>query len=529
MSSAPAGSALTDAPPAPSHGNGRVRTRVVGAAVVWLVTTAAALAQLFVGGTAGVADNGDATRLMCRLGLQIGPGSSQPTFESQYLPVDVCPAGGFFEYRSSWRPVVHVTLWLYRHLTGETVFTIAALGVVCSLLLGAGAAALFLALPGSTGRRAVLVGVMVVAACDIGFVTYFNSGYSDPAGIVGLPFVLAGLVGLVTRRTLPWLVVLAASVAFASTAKTQLVTGVVVTALVLLLTRRQWAGRPAAGRWRIPRMGLTASVVLLAVTAAAGWFAKGQGASFSRGNKFNMLFYTLLPDSNDPAADLREMGLPAALARFSGIGAWEVYTPYNDPDVLANQDRIYSWSTYAHFLLHHPDRLWGMARRSFDAVLGARVDYLGNLPGVPGGPVQRVEGRPSPVFWVFDHLPAGWPVPVLLLLWLVGIGVGLWWVRSGDVERVARGVLMLATAGWAGSQALVVLSDGYYELAKHDLHAAFATGLLLAVLLEALCRYGLPAVWRVARRGRGSEPGRDRELAPAADRPGGDQPARSSA
>jgi hypothetical protein len=488
--------------PAPPSRRSTV-VRLVAAAAVWAVTSALACLQLFRGGTAGLADNGDATRLMCRLGLQIGPGSSQPTFEAHYLPVDVCPAGGFFEYRTSWRFVVHVTLWLYRHVTGETVFDIAALGVVCALLLGAGAAALFLALPGRTGGRALLVGLMVVAACDIGFVTYFNSGYSDPAGLVGLPFLLAGLVGLVTRRTWPWLLVTMASLAFLSTAKTQLAPAVGVALVVLLLTRTHWAHRPAAGRWRIPRPTLTVGLLLLAVTAVAGFFAKGQGASFSRGNKFNMLFYTLLPDSPDPAADLREMGLPTSLARFSGTGAWEVYTPYNDPDVLAHADRIYSWSTYAHFLLHHPDRLWGMACRSFDAVLGARVEYLGNLPGVPGpdtGP--QLADRPSPVFGLFGHLPAGWPVPVLLLLWLVAAGVGLWWVRRGSLDRVARGVLMLALAGWALSQALVALLDGYYELAKHDVHAAFATGLLLAVLLESLGRYAVPGVWRRARRGR---------------------------
>jgi len=480
--------------------------RLAAAVAVWALTTALVCLQLFRGGTAGLADNGDATRLMCRLGLQIGPGSSQPTFESHYLPVDVCPAGGFFEYRTSWRFVVHVTLWVYRHVTGETVFDIAALGVVCALLLGAGAALLFSALPGRTGSRALLVGLMVVAACDIGFVTYFNSGYSDPAGLVGLPFLLAGLVGLVTRRTLPWLLVTMASLAFLSTAKTQLAPAVGVALVVLLLTRAQWAHRPAPGRWRIPRPTLTVGLLLLAVTAGAAFFAKGQGASFSRGNKFNMLFYTLLPDSPDPVGDLREMGLPASLARFSGIGAWEVYTPYNDPDVLAHADRIYSWSTYAQFLLHHPDRLWGMAQRSFDSVLSARVEYLGNLPGVPGTQGHVVD-RPSPVFGgVFAHLPTGWPVPVLLLVWLAAAGVGLWWVRRGTMDRVARGVLMLALAGWAVSQALVALLDGYYELAKHDVHAAFATGLLLAVLLEAAGRYGAPALWRRARRGRRTAP-----------------------
>jgi len=63
-------------------------------------------------------------------------------------------------------------------------------------------------------------------------------------------------------------------------------------------------------------------------------------------------------------------------------------------------------------------------------------------------------------------------------------------------------VLLLTLSGWAASQSVFALSDGYYELGKHDIHAAFATGLLFAVVLEGLGRYGVPAGWRRLRRGR---------------------------
>lgn len=74
------------APDVPSR-----RVRALGAGVVLAVTTAVVLAQLFVSGTVGLADNGDADRLVCRLGLGIGPDSSQQGFEGDYLPGNSCP------------------------------------------------------------------------------------------------------------------------------------------------------------------------------------------------------------------------------------------------------------------------------------------------------------------------------------------------------------------------------------------------------------------------------------------------------
>ena len=505
---------------------------VTGAVLVWMLTSAVSLVQLFGGPTVGLADNGDASRLMCRLGLQLGPGASPPTFESRYVPAEPCPIDGWTDYRTSWRPVVELTVWLQRQLTGEAGFDVAALGVLCSLLLGAGAALLFLALPGRLSARGLLVGPVVAAACDIGFVSYFNSGYSDPAGFLGLVFLLAGLVGFVTRRSAGWLVLTMGSAAFLSTAKTQLVVTVGVVAIVLVVSCRQWTRPPAPARWRVRRPYLVVAGSLALVAALAAATAKGQGAFFSRGNKMNMLFFTLLPDSPDPARDLRRMGLPPSLARYSGTGAWAPTAPYHDPAVVAHQDRIYSWRTYGEFLLDNPDRLVRMARRSSDAVLDARVDYLGNLAGAPGGPVLRAD-RPSPVFALFDHLPHGWPVPVLALVWLAGGLVGLWWLlRSRDEGRLARGVLLATTAGYAASQSLVALSDGYYEIEKHGVHAAFASALLLALLAESAVRGAVPPLWRRLRRARadsgtgvgctGSQPGcAPRRMRPTSDEPPG--------
>ncbi len=486
----PAGGPADEQPPVRLAG----RARAVGAAAVLAVTTAVVLAQLFVSGTVGLADNGDADRLVCRLGLVIGPDSSQQGFESDYYPGNRCP-GENWQYATSWRPVLRLTYWVTRLVTGGDNFDMAVLAGVGAVLLGLGAAALFLALPGSAGARWPLVALVVVAVSDIGFVTYLNSGYTDQAGFIGLLWVCAAIVGLVVHRTWPWLLFLGAAVVFTGAAKTALVTVLPAVGLALLLSRR-YRSRPAQpGRWSI-RRPLAALVVVLALGGVVlGLTAMSQGEGLSNGNKYNLLFHTLLVESDDPEADLAEMGLPPELARYAGTNAWEEDTPWGDPDIEDNAWTVFSWKTYLEFFATHPDRFLELVPRSFDSVADARVDYLANLPGELGGEPRLAE-RPSPVFWVLGLLPQGWPVPAISFLWLGAFAFGVRWAGSRDAARAVRGVLALLLASYAVSQSLLALSDGYYELAKHNVHAAFATGLLLAVVLEAGIRTAVGAIRR---------------------------------
>jgi hypothetical protein len=245
----------------------------------------------------------------------------------------------------------------------------------------------------------------------------------------------------------------------------------------------------------VRRPGLAVLAVLVVAAAVGGLVAVGQGEGFSNGNKYNLLFHTILAESDDPRADLREMGLPPELAKYAGTNAWQEDTPWGDEDIEDNAWTVFSWKTYLEFFATHPDRFLELVPRSFDAVTEARVGYLANFPGEPGGDPALAD-RPSPVFWVLGLLPTGWPVPSIAFLWLGGAVLGVRWARSPDVGRAARGVLAVLLTGYAVSQSLVALSDGYYELAKHNVHAAFATGLLLAVLLEAGVRTAVAAVRR---------------------------------
>jgi hypothetical protein len=76
-------------------------------------------------------------------------------------------------------------------------------------------------------------------------------------------------------------------------------------------------------------------------------------------------------------------------------------------------------------------------------------------------------------------------------------------------------VLLITTSAFAVTQSLFALGDGYYELAKHNVHAAFATGLMLAVLTEVALGVAVTAVRRRTRTGAAGNPGVETGPAPA--------------
>jgi hypothetical protein len=73
---------------------------------------------------------------------------------------------------------------------------------------------------------------------------------------------------------------------------------------------------------------------------------------------YNVLFLTILPESKNPAADLRSFGLSPGLARYSGTNTWSANTGYYEPEIQRGLGRNLSLRTTTAFLLKHPARLW---------------------------------------------------------------------------------------------------------------------------------------------------------------------------
>lgn len=490
----------------------RRRTQRWLAALVAVGVAGLLLAQLFAGPDVGLADNGDGRRVMCPVGLDKPAGlppNTSPFVVFDYRPAAPDPSCGWrsaSRYATSQVVLVAAARGLDDLVTGGAGLDLRWLGGLTAGLLGLAAAILFRAAPGPDAARWLLVAGVTLVLVDVAFAAYLVSPYSEPTAMLGLVLAMAATLAYLRAPRPGWGRLLAVLGAFlvVVTAKSQFVPVAVLGAAVLL-------ARPVAtpARWRRLLGGRTlrdravpAVAAVLLVLAGAGML-RFQGVDYRAANIYNLVFYTVLADSSDPAGDLAAMGLPPDLARYAGTGAWSPpdRNAAADPAYPAFQERASRRLVLA-FLAGHPDRVARMVGRALTETTVTRVPYLGNLAG-PAGPV--LVDRPAPVTWLLGAVRPAAPV-LLPLLWLLGGlgGLAAAWRARRLASRAYGGAAAVLAATAASQVPVALLGDGYYELAKHLVVAAFATGLLLAVL----------AAWAVAGwRGPTAQTGRRRKTA----------------
>ncbi len=447
--------------------------------------TVAALLQLLWGQDIGLADNGDGFRLMCHFRLAKSSDVLANPLVLHYQPQ---PGGCLphLAYFSSAQWLVRPALWLYHLRHGaDAGFDLRYLGVVHSGVFGVLLAALYLALPGSRGARALTTVIGGVLLSDVSFVAYFVSPFSEPATFFGLLAMVAAGTWYVRCRRVPVLalVVLVAATAFLVLAKSQ--TFVVALIVVPVVLSRPVEAGPLWGAWKGRIVPVVACVTLLAT--AAGNLLQ-QPPFFTDVNKHNMVFYTLLVDSPEPESTLRELGVPTGLVRYRGSGYFTPQVAAKDGDVEYREfQRVVDRRSILTYLATHPSHWWPLFRAGARAVAEVRPDYLSNYP------IERPEGallapRANPAERLLGALaPVSWPL--LPLVWVVGLvaSAGALLRRSLGVERRALWAACYLLTATASSQWLIsIAGDGYYELVKHTVLAGYATALLVAVGCGAL-------------------------------------------
>ncbi|MGY1754739.1 glycan biosynthesis hexose transferase WsfD [Blastococcus sp. SYSU D01042] len=436
------------------------------AALFAIVVTVLSWAQLFAGRTVGVADNGDGTRLMCKFGLRSDPALTFTSTAWQYVPMDpgrTCDDSTFRAY-SSWEWVLQPVVWLYRSTLGGGGFDLRVLGVVDSVLLGLFVGAVVLAWPGSLRARAAVGAAISVVVLDITFVAYFNSPFSDAAGLLGLVALLAAAIWLAAAERVGTrhVVVLAAIAWLVVLDKNQLVPLVALVAPLLV--------------WRPGRrlLGAALSVVLL---LSGALYLSSTGEGFTRGNTWNLWFGTVLAQSSDPRADLVKLGMDPSLEVYAGMTAWDPRAGWLEPAFLASEDQL-TRGNIAGFLLRHPVRAAELVRGGVEATTATRPDYLSNVHD-PAATEPELAARPNPAERLQAALaPLAWPW--LPLFWGATGLVGAYQALSG--RRRAWGVTLFLTGGGALLLCVSALGDGYYELAKHQLYAAFLSSLAVVLV-----------------------------------------------
>jgi hypothetical protein len=354
-----------------------------------LAVFGAALAfQLLAPPIVGLADNGDFSRVASSLGIFPPEDLGDRAFFEWIVPryrfdADRIWIHGLCCY-SSQTALALIALPVGLATAPPGRFDLRATGLVNGLaLVGAVALLLFALRPLSLFRRGIAGLLLVVAFSDVGYVSFLNSFYTEPAALVFFLAALA-LALLLARTPNPpaWLA------------------GAFFLASALLTTSRP-QNAPlgfflAVLGWRITgyddaprRRFVLLAAGLLGVVSFA--YSRSTSSLLERMYHFNAVFRVLLPDSPEPHRDLAALGLPAHFARWIDVPGFSPQAPVNDAAFLRAFDHV-GYGRLALFYAERPARLWKQLDRAAAEAFEMRPDGVGNFAEETGAPPFAVSG-----------------------------------------------------------------------------------------------------------------------------------------
>jgi hypothetical protein len=440
--------------PTPAARRGRLPFRWLS---IFGVSFGLLLVRFLVPVPVGQADNRDGPRLMCGHGLHLGPvvPRGDPRFFRfayfAYAPSPSC--NKLPTYPSS----ELVPLELARLLTPvfrlPGTLNLIALGVLMCLLTAVGIASL------ATGLRLPLWAQLLVAAAvwlimaDAAFFDVDASPFSEPAALVGLLLVAAGLVylGRGWRETVFGLALAGPGGFLAILSKEQYLILAAPICLTLVLAGADRGagpgGRGRLGRFRTRQAGAAVAVAAFLAVMTGGYMLWDQTSPYAARlhhvQAVDMIFDDIVTGHDNERADLRALGLPVSWAKYAGDYYWDAVSVRNDPLYRRYEDKLTD-GNIAHFLLTHPGRAISIGQQAAVLAMQFRVTTLGDYPPSAGLAPGATESRVAVLTWLMRQLPSG-----LGLLWLIPL-----WAVMAAVAIVA---LVRRRVAWHRDGAILVL------------------------------------------------------------------------
>jgi dolichol-phosphate mannosyltransferase len=366
------------------------------------------------------------------------------TFRYDFSHKAVCSAGhlGGIEiphvpYRSSQLLTLGAGRMLTEALGLPGYLDLRAVAVVSCLLIGGAFGLLYWAMTWSWPVRLAVCAALLAVVADPIFIDFAASPFSEIAAIVGLLYVLPGVLLLVQggRRRRTGLAVTIAGGTFLVTAKTQDAFVLVPLAVLLCAFRFPLARGPRPVhrlnlllRDRLP--SVTGVAVIASCVLTVGARQDRRDAMLTMGN---FVTATVLAGSSTPAADLRALGGAAWLAELQGKPVW-CATPkeMNTTDYRSFLNGL-SHQRIALFLAERPDRIPRVLNTAAEYFYDPRPGYtlcsyadgprakmtspkLANYGREDGAPPNHLDHRITPVSGPLTLL-RGAGFPPLLLLW----------------------------------------------------------------------------------------------------------------
>lgn len=467
--------------------------------------------RLFVPHPVGMANNGDAVRLLCQLGVD--PDAPPKPSAKWYFARFSYPFAGSrppcADYPSTQIPLLRATAWAHQHVLGLSgAVDLRELAVEYCVLVG-----LVLAVFTHATRsirplaRTLLVCGLFLLLSEALFADYAASPYMESAALNGvLVFALAGalLVGGSRYRRLAYLIAWGAAV-LAVGAKNEMITLALPFAL-FLGTRRfplgprhrtgpaissepgesgasdgsgRWsheAGGSAAPAWWLRRGvdRIVPALCVLSLAATAGWNLHSERLQDAQVNFGNEVTMTIMPLTSDPAQVAVGLGLPASFGRYSGSSWWSLHPIEKDPRYPRYADK-FTDANLGRYLSGHPV----LAAKVFASGAGAyytfRAGYLGSYAMSAGYGSWAQECRVCLIQNVSHSLSwAG--IGGVLAYWLACAAAALLLVRRSLPGSRRRGFALVALTliGCTLVQYITSVFGEGNEVTKHLSVALFA-------------------------------------------------------
>jgi len=424
-------------------------------AVLWLsvfgVSLALFIVRFMLPAPVGQADNHDGPRLMCWLGVGPVRTHGYPRWFSyvyfQYVPHQAC--AGIPRYPSS----ELVPLVLARLITPPLglpgALNLIALGVLNCAIASFGIASLAAGLRMRPWAQVAVAAAAWLIMADAAFFDVYASPFSEPAALLGLLLVAAGVVylGRGWRATVFGLAVAGFGGFLAILAKEQYLTLALPICLTLVLANatrgRRWPHLP-----RTRQTGAAVAVAALLATMTAAYVvwdnASGYGTRLHHEQAVDMIFTNIVTSHGNAQAGLRALGLPASWSKYAGHDFWDNVSVRHDPLYSRYAGKLTDLNI-AQFLLTHPGSVISVGQHAAMLAQRFRVGTLGNYTPSAGHPPGATESRVVVLTWLMHFLPPG---------------LGLWWlIPLWAAMAAAALVCLLRPRGiaWHRDAAVLVL------------------------------------------------------------------------
>jgi hypothetical protein len=466
--------------------------RLVAPAGLWLSILAGSLGlflvRFLVPTPVGQADNHDGPRVMCDLGVWAVTHGSPQWFGYAYFefaPSAACAHAARYP-TSQLVPleVARVLTWV-SGLPGT--LNLIALGVLTCVIASLGIASLATGLRLRPWARLAVAAAAWLIMADVAFFDVYASPFSEPAALIGLLLVAAGVVylGREWRATVFGLALAGSGGFLVILAKEQYLALAAPICLTLVLASATGSRGPRRFWTRQARAAIGVAALLAAL--AAGYALWDRTSTYAtqlhREQAVDVIFQDIVTAHDDHArADLRALGLPASWARYAGSNAFSRVSVRNDPLYPRYQARL-SDGTIAGFLLTHPRTVLGVGQRMAIDAQQLRVTYLGNYPPDAGHPPGARESRVAVLTWLMHLLPARlgllWYVPLWLAM--TAIALAALFVPRGPAWRRDGAALVLCMTGCAVAAFIPAAYFDGISTTRHMVGMNMATALAVPV------------------------------------------------